>query len=173
MGVPCLAVVPTIYMDTPCTCAGSCSMTSLKPPTGAANQGACRGSLAGIGSAVVQWNPDGSLAYVVTGSAAISAGLNSWNPWISTLLTNDESALSISRNNGDTWNQLALIDTTIDWFNDVAVSADCTTVYVASVHRNIGIGCNEFDSVWRSTISPSVSSPLPALANRQLFGRES
>ena len=84
-------------------------------------------------------------------------------PWISTLIPNDESALSISRNNGDTWNQLSLIDTTIDWFNDVAVSADCTTVYVASVHRNVGVGCNEFDSVWRSTISPSVASPLPAL----------
>ncbi len=87
-----------------------------------------------------------------------------WKLWISTLIPNDETAFSISRNNGDTWNQLSLIDTTIDWFNDVAVSADCTTLYIASVHRDRGIGCNEFDSVWRSTISPSVSAPLPALA---------
>ncbi|MEI6186779.1 MAG: hypothetical protein WCP43_06200, partial [Dehalococcoidia bacterium] len=40
---------------------------------------------------------------------------------------------------------------------------DCTTLYLASVHRNVGIGCNEFDSVWRSTISPGVAAPLPAI----------
>ena len=178
-GSPCNAIVPTIYMDTPCTCAGSCSMTSLKPPTGSANQGncgsdnitVCSDNLTGIGAALVSWNPDGSLAYAATGSGVIAAdNVNTWwnsttypGPWISTLIPNDESALSISRNNGDTWNQLALIDTTIDWFNDVAISADCTTVYVASVHRNTGVGCNEFDSVWRSTISPSVAAPLPAI----------
>ncbi len=176
-GSPCNAVVPTIYMDTPCTCAGSCAMTSLKPPTGAANQGncgsdntsVCSDNLSGIGAALIGWNPDGSLAYAATGSGVLADNVTWWksptlpNPWVSTLIPNDESALSISRNNGDTWNQIALIDTTIDWFNDVAVSADCTTVYVASVHRNMGTGCNEFDSIWRSTISPSVSAPLPAL----------
>jgi len=82
---------------------------------------------------------------------------------------NDESAFSISRNNGETWNQLALIDTTIDWFNDVAITPDCTTAYLASVHRNTGTGCNEFDSVWRSTTNPSVSAPLPAAAPIGLY----
>ena len=171
MGVPCLAVVPTIYMDTPCICAGSCSNQSLKPPTGAANQGGCSTGLTGIGSAIVAWSPDGSLAYAATGSAAITPGGHWWNIWITRLVPNDESAFSISRNNGDTWNQLSLIDTTIDWFNDVAISADCTTLYLASVHRNTGgfvngliVGtCNEFDSVWRSTISPGVAAPLPAI----------
>ena len=38
-GSPCSAIVPTVYMDTPCTCAGSCINLSLKPPTGAGNQG--------------------------------------------------------------------------------------------------------------------------------------
>ncbi|MCX6001652.1 MAG: hypothetical protein NTY79_03855 [Chloroflexi bacterium] len=164
-GVPCLAAVPTIYMDTPCSCPGSCSMLSLKPPTGAA--GLCSGSTSGVGAAVVGWSPDGAVAYAVTGSGLITSGANWWNsgssPWITTLVPNDESAFSISRNNGDTWNQLSLIDTTIDWFNDVTVSADCTTLYLASVHRNLGTGCNEFDSVWRSTISPGVSAPLPAI----------
>ncbi|MCX5997727.1 MAG: hypothetical protein NTV42_09035 [Chloroflexi bacterium] len=167
MGGPCLAVVPTIYMDTPCICAGSCSNQSLQPPTGAANQGGCSTGLNGIGSVVVAWSPDGSLAYAATGSGLIAYGANWWNkgpsPWITTLVPNDESAFSISRNNGDTWNQLSLIDTTIDWFNDVAVSADCTTIYLASVHRNAGVGCNEFDSVWRSTISPGIAAPLPAI----------
>jgi len=80
-------------------------------------------------------------------------------------VNNDESAFAISRNNGETWNQLSLIDTTIDWFNDVAVAPDCTTIYLASVNRNLGIAgmCNEFDSVWRSTINPNVAAPLPAV----------
>ena len=79
----------------------------------------------------------------------------------------DESAFAISRNNGETWNQLSLIDTTIDWFNDVAVAPDCTTIYLASVSGNKGadggVGCNEFDSVWRSTINPNVAAPLAAV----------
>jgi hypothetical protein len=169
-GSPCNAMVPTVFMDTPCTCAGSCIIPSLKPPTGAANQGICGSeNLTGIGAALVAWSPNGSLAYAATGSGIIADNITWWNSptrpgrWISTLIPNDESAFSISRNNGDTWNQLSLIDTTIDWFNDVAVSADCTTVYVASVHRNIGWGCSEFDSVWRSTISPGVAAPLPAI----------
>jgi hypothetical protein len=183
-GSPCLAVVPTLFADTPCTCAGSCLYRSLKPPTGAANQGICLSeNLTGVGSAIVAYSPDGSLGYAATGSGLISDNTTWWNstriadpydllsrphPWVSTLIPNDESALSITRNNGDTWNQLSLIDTTIDWFNDVAVAADCTTLYLASVHRNAGFGfagvCNEFDSVWRYTYSPAIAAPLPALA---------
>ena len=177
-GSPCLAAVPTLFADTPCTCAGSCLYRSLKPPTGAANQGTCFSeNLTGVGSAIVAWSPTGALAYTATGSGLISDNTTWWNstlpadpfdadskpqPWISTLIPNDETALSITRNNGDTWNQLSLIDTTIDWFNDVAVSADCTTLYLASVHRNSGTGCNEFDSVWRYTSGPAIAAPLPA-----------
>ncbi|MGA9047901.1 MAG: fibronectin type III domain-containing protein [Dehalococcoidia bacterium] len=175
-GSPCNAAVPTLFADTPCICAGSCVYKSLKPPTGAANQGlcgsagilTCSDNLTGIGSALVAWDHDGSLAYAATGSGTIADNITWWNspsrpgPWISTLIPDDESALSISRNNGDTWNQLALIDTTIDWFNDVAVSSDCSTVYLASVNRNTGIGCGEFDSIWRSTVSPAATAPLPA-----------
>jgi len=80
-------------------------------------------------------------------------------------IPNDESAFAISRNNGETWNQLSLIDTTVDWFNDVAIAPDCTTIYLASANRNTGTGpvCNEFDSVWRATINPNVAAPLPAV----------
>jgi hypothetical protein len=178
-GIPCTASVPTLFADTPCVCAGSCWYRPMKPTTGAANQcflsdnisatGICENTTAcmGVGSAVVDWKKDGTLAYVVTGSGRINNGLFWWNsglsPWITTLIPNDESAFAISRNNGEVWNQLSLIDTTIDWFNDVAVSSDCTTLYLASVHRNRGIGCNEFDSVWRATLSPTVADPLPAL----------
>jgi hypothetical protein len=173
-GSPCSAAVPTLFADTPCNCAGSCVYESLKPPTGAANQGlcgsilTCSDNLTGIGSALVAWNHDGSLAYAATGSGTITDNTTWWNsssgpgPWIRTLIPDDESALSISRNSGDTWNQIALINTTIDWFNDVAVSADCSTVYLASVNRNVGIGCGEFDSIWRSTSSPATAAPFPA-----------
>ncbi|MEI6186658.1 MAG: hypothetical protein WCP43_05580, partial [Dehalococcoidia bacterium] len=133
----------------------------------------------GMGAAVVDWNSDGSLAIAATGSlpATVYAGqyqtgtalptvadkakwyqMQTWNP-----VPNDESAFAISRNNGETWNELSLIDTTIDWFNDVAVAPDCTTIYLASANRNNGTGCNEFDSVWRSSINPNVTSPLPAI----------
>ncbi|MHB8086508.1 MAG: hypothetical protein ACYDHZ_11870, partial [Dehalococcoidia bacterium] len=85
-----------------------------------------------------------------------------WGTWL--VIHDDESAFAISRNNGETWNQLSIIDTTIDWFNDVAVAPDCTTIYLASVNaNNAGIGCNEFDSVWRATINPNVAAPLAAV----------
>ncbi len=97
--------------------------------------------------------------------ASAAAPLNWWQQQYWNAITNDESAFAISRNNGETWNQIALIDTTIDWFNDVAVAPDCTTAYLASVNRNTAAAafCNEFDSVWRATINPNVAAPLPAV----------
>lgn len=56
---------------------------SLKPPTGP-------------GQARVAWSPDGNIAYCGTSSA--SGGHH------------DQSALSVSTNNGLTWNQIGLID---------------------------------------------------------------
>ena len=202
MGSPCTASVPTWFTDSPTTCPIPCWYPALKPTTGAANQGTCGlNALNGNGSAIVNWNADGSLGLVATGSlpATIFAGLlgnggvggittppNVAPPWgvfvpiASTVggplgwwyqqmywnaKTNDESAFAISRNNGETWNQIALIDTTIDWFNDVAIAPDCTTIYLASVNRNTAFAnwCNEFDSVWRATVNPNVAAPLPAV----------
>ncbi|MGD0855709.1 MAG: hypothetical protein ABSA18_07865, partial [Dehalococcoidia bacterium] len=193
MGYPCAATVPTWFTDSPTTCPIPCWYPALKPTTGAANQGTCMvGNKNGFGSAIVAWNADGSLGLTATGSlpntiyattgsefisggkvevagtsAAHTAGVANW--WQQTgafdARTNDESALAISRNNGETWNQIALIDTTIDWFNDVVASPDCTTIYLASVNRNLAIAgmCNEFDSVWRSTVNPNVAAPMPAV----------
>jgi len=188
MGSPCSATVPTWFTDSPTTCPIPCWYPALKPPTGAANAfGTDNCSLAtkvGIGAAIVDWNADGSLAYVATSSLAdtvyagqpgyktdplthvVSTAYNRamwWQMYTWDCVPNDESALSISRNNGETWNQLAEIDTTIDWFNDVAVAPDCTTIYLASANRNVGSGCNEFDSVWRASVNPKVADPLPAV----------
>jgi len=173
-GNPCTASVPTWFTDSPTTCPIPCWYPALKPTTGAAAQGGCVNGQAGVGAALVGWNADGSLALAATGSNAVdifnnavaATGQTGWWPtWLVAPIPNDESAFAISRNNGETWNQILGIDTTIDWFNDVAVAPDCTTIYLASVNRNWGVAgvCNEFDSVWRSTINPNVAAPLPAV----------
>jgi hypothetical protein len=168
-GYPCTATVPTWFTDSPTTCPIPCWYPALKPPTGAANQGTCglAGTKNGIGAARVLWTDDGVLAYAGTGSRAEIAQIPGVQNWYDQLrlapVANDESAFAISRNNGETWNELGLIDTTIDWFNDVAPTIDCSTIYLASANRNLGgpTGCASFDSVWRSTLNSNVSNPLP------------
>jgi len=48
----------------------------------------------------------------------------------------DESAWSVTWDDGDTWNQLSLIDTFIDYFSDVAVSPDCNKTFLVSVYED-------------------------------------
>jgi hypothetical protein len=68
----------------------------------------------------------------------------------------DEGAWSVTFDSGDTWNQLSLIDTSIDYLSDVAVSPDCNKMMLVSVNGyweendgytwlEHGNGC---DSVW-------------------------
>jgi hypothetical protein len=57
----------------------------------------------------------------------------------------DEGAWSVSFDDGNTWNQLSLVDTYINYFSDVAVSPDCNKMWVVSV--NLDNGCM-LDSVW-------------------------
>ena len=163
-GYPCIASVPTWFTDSPTTCPIPCWYPALKPPTGAAAQGTCiSGIKDGIGACRVAWNEDGSLAFAGTGALAE----NTSSTWYTNLygppLLRDEAAFAVSRNNGETWNEVGLINTTIDWFNDVAPSIDCSTIYLASVNHNTGLAgmCNEFDSVWRTTLNPKVMAPLP------------
>jgi len=150
LGNPCSATVMTWFTDAPTTCPIPCWYPAMKPPTGATGTDDCTGS--GYGNAQVAWSPDGSTAYVSTASsAALVAGAN----WPTPYLIGedlDESAFSLSRNNGETWNQLALIDTRVSQFIDIAPAPDCTTIYLASVNDNIS--CSGFDSVWRSQGSP-------------------
>jgi len=157
-GFPCTATVPTWFTDSPTTCPIPCWYPALKPTTGAANQAACASTQTGNGSANVDWKADGVLAYVGTGSRPIVTGAFWYIPWLAGAFPNDESAFAISRNNGETWNQLALIDTTITQLVDVAPTPDCKTIYLASV--NTGAICSGFDSVWRSTINREVDSPF-------------
>jgi hypothetical protein len=168
-GYPCTATVPTWFTDSPTTCPIPCWYPALKPTTGAAGadtQGCAAGSKAGTGAAIVAWGGygllNGTLAYAATGSLAVATGDGWYSPWLAAPIPNDESAFAISRNNGETWNQISLIDTKITKFTDVAPTPDCKTIYLASVNTNPA--CQGFDSVWRSSSNADVVSPLPALA---------
>jgi hypothetical protein len=167
-GYSCSASVPTWFTDSPTTCPVPCWYDCLKCPTGAGVAAACTISTVSPGNAQVAWFQGGDLALALTGTYTLTAG-NATGWWVPLIVAapvaNDETALSISRNNGETWNQIALIDTTVNLFNDFAISADCTTLYVASA-SNASAGpfaCNRFDSVWRSSINPAVVAPLPPI----------
>jgi len=110
----------------------------LKPPTGGGKDGYANVQLA--------WLADGSIAFCATGSGnrdTPGKWANPTNPaWNSQSL--DESAVSITIDNGNSWNQIGLIDTRIDRLKSVVVAEDESTIYLASVN-DAG-----FDSLWRS-----------------------
>ncbi len=142
----------------------------------------CVSNTQGYGNAYVVWSPTFAaqgVAYATTGASAYDGpyatfsdqtpSIN-WPAAIFNIIPLDESAFSLTRNNGETWNQLSLIDTRISKLTDVAPSADCTTVYLASV--NNGTLCQGFDSVWRSSTNEKVvAPPLPALPIGQVWER--
>ena len=71
----------------------------------------------------------------------------------------EEGAVSFSLDDGDTWNQVGLVDTYIDYLSDVAKSVDCKKTWVVSVNNpgledGRGEAC-ECDSVWLK------ADPLP------------
>jgi len=172
LGRPCTATVPTWFTDSPTVCPIPCWYPALKPTTGAA--GVNCNQTTSWGNAQVFWSPTlagGGVTYAATSSANFTAGGVSMAPGsgafpgaLRNSIQYDESAFGLSRNNGETWNQLSLIDTKIDKFTDVAPSADCSTVYLASSNNGTGTPgiCDSFDSVWRSSSNSIVTSPLAA-----------
>ena len=116
---------------------------STKPPTG--------GGKDGYANAQVAWSADGEVALCATGSGNRDTPKEWANPdptsppWSSQSL--DESAVSITEDSGESWNQIGLIDTEIDWLKDAAAAEDESTLYLASVN-DAG-----FDSLWRSQSS--------------------
>ena len=152
-GQPCTATVNTWFTDAPLTCPKTCWYSALKPATGAAGYDNCSGS--GIGNARVAWQAGGEAAYLFTCSSATPVAGPNWPVPFRTGRALDESAFSVSRDNGKTWNQLSLIDTQISSFTDISPSPDSSTVFLASVNRNTG--CCGFDSVWRSRGRPDYS----------------
>ncbi|MHB8085095.1 MAG: TIR domain-containing protein [Dehalococcoidia bacterium] len=148
---------------------------SIKQPTGAAKiySESAQDKVFGFGNAQVQWSHVGQIAFAATGAASLGPWAKpeinadsaivetiNWPAGLFNVVPNDESALSLSRNNGETWNQLSLINTVIAKLTDVAPSMDCTTIYLASVSS---LDCSGFASIWRTTINPNVAAPLPAI----------
>jgi hypothetical protein len=141
------AATITWFTNEPVTCSGTCWFQAQKAPTGGGNSG--------FANARIIWSPDGSRAYCATSSAALSSAAD----WPGAYLTGsplDESAFSLSEDNGETWNQLGLIDTEIDFLSDVVVTPASDIIYLASVNNHGGI--NSFDSIWRTTGAPTGNS---------------
>ncbi|MCJ7653928.1 MAG: hypothetical protein MUO97_01280, partial [Dehalococcoidia bacterium] len=138
------AAVIIWFTDAPITCPEPCWYQTQKAPTGGGNSG--------FANAQVFWSPDGSRAYCATSSAPLN-GPASWPGSYLTGAALDESALSLSPDNGRTWNQLSLIDTEISFLSDVAVTPASDTIYLASISNRAGI--NSFDSIWRTTGPPT------------------
>ena len=130
--------IMTWFTDAPITCPGTCWYPALKPPTGGANSG--------YANAQVAWSPDGSRAFCGTSSANLDAA--GWPLGCLTTQPLDESAFSVTLDDGQTWNQLSLIDTEITFLSDVVASAASDILHLASINANSGD--SGFDSLWRS-----------------------
>ena len=167
-----LARVQTWFSDNPASDQVSWRK-SIKPPTGAVKIKfeSAQDKVCGFGNAQVQLFFD--LALAATGAASLGPwakpeinednailATTNWPAGIFNVVPSDESALSISRNNGKTWNQLSLINTVIAKLTDVAPSMDCTTIYLTSVSS---LDCSGFTSIWRTTINPDVATPMMAV----------
>ncbi len=165
MGYACTATVPTWFTDSPTTCPVPCWYPCLKCATGAAGQlqATCSLNTRGVGNAQVAWFMNGQVALTATSSGTSTNGTGWYAGLLGPVVYDDESAISLSRNNGETWNQIAFIDTTISYFNDFAISADCNTLYLASASVNATQPCKAFDSVWRASLNGAVVAPLPPI----------
>ncbi len=184
LGEMCTANVPTWFTDSPTVCPVPCWYPAKKPVSGAGGSITCL-PINGWGNAMPVWSPTFAaqgVAYAVTSHSCSDGpylalpwpaqvnGILNWPAAIMNIVQLDESAFSLTRNNGETWNQLSLIDTRMNKLTDVAPSADCTTVYLAST--NNGQNCAGFDSVWRSSMNEKVvAPPLPALPVGSIWER--
>ena len=138
------AAVIIWFADSPITCPEPCWYQTQKAPTGGGNSG--------FANAQVIWSPDGSWAYCATSSATLTNPA-SWPGGYLTGTALDESALSLSPDDGRTWNQLSLIDTEISFLSDVSATPTSDIIYLASINNHAGI--NNFDSIWRTTGLPT------------------
>ncbi len=188
LGLANKANVHVWFTDWPTMTPIPCWYLTKKPPSGAAGNISNTISdkdILGYGNAHIVWSP----IYASTGVAYLATSSSSLGPWKIPEISDggivadiswpagyvnvvpfDESAFSLTRNNGETWNQLSLINTLISKLTDVAISPDGTTLYVASTNANLG--CQGFDSVWRNSANERIiSPPLPPLPVGQVWER--
>jgi hypothetical protein len=131
----------TVWLATAPLAQQVCWTKPLKPPTG--------GYISGFANVKLAWTQDGSAVICGTGSGNRDTPAKWANPidpaWASVPL--DETAFSLSRDDGVSWDQFGLIDTRINRFRAVESATDGNTVYLSSVSDN------GLDSTWRSTSS--------------------
>ena len=110
----------------------------LKPPSGGGNDGYANAQLA--------WLPRGTSILCGSGSGNRGTPQQWADPsspaWSGQGL--DESAVSLSQDDGKSWNQIGLIDTEISRLRCAAVADEGSTIYLASVNDH------GLDGVWRS-----------------------
>ncbi|MDD5591085.1 MAG: hypothetical protein PHY18_04065, partial [Dehalococcoidales bacterium] len=95
--------------------------------------------------AVVSYTPDGEKAFASTSGSRTFLrhnpdtepyidgwGRTDWDVGPGNPL--DESAFSVSLDDGVSFNQIGLIDTTIDLLSDVAVCPDCSVIYLSTIN---------------------------------------
>jgi len=101
---------------------------------------------------LVSYTPDGEKAYAATTGTLdydwFTGSLGSFDDFMAGLC--DESAFSVSLDDGNSWNQIGLIDTDIDFISDVAVCPDCETAYISTINTLETCQVCACDSVWRS-----------------------
>jgi hypothetical protein len=126
-------------------------------------EGACKDP-SGPYMALVMYTPDGEKAYATTSGVPDPEIIGHYSSWIApyppplTPPTDadwfwgglwDESAFSVSRDDGVSFNQLSLIDTDIDYLADVAVCPDCSTIYLSTVNVEFADDCfDACDGYW-------------------------
>jgi len=101
--------------------------SACKPPTGHG------------GAAAIIAPPGGTKVYcVVTGlTTGMAPDMLGSEKNLHNVDKYDESAFSVSFDDGDSWNQIGLIDTDMDYLTDIAQSPDCNTTYLASINTNL------------------------------------
>jgi hypothetical protein len=132
-------------------------------------EGSCKDP-SGPFMALVSYTPDGEKAYATTSGFIVDYSWYEESGIHEGVVggIGDESAFSVSRDDGVSWNQLGLIDTDIDYLSDVAVCPDCGTIYLSTINTldcwtcsDCDVGVETFeamevcevcqcDSVWRS-----------------------
>jgi hypothetical protein len=95
-------------------------------------------------AALVAYTPDGDKAYASTSGATDPEYLNSSDFWGGLC---DESAFSVSLDDGVSFNQLGLIDTDIDRLSDMVVCPDCGVIYLATINEYECDVCSDC-SIW-------------------------
>jgi hypothetical protein len=117
-----------VYRNTQITNMDICCLpweAACKPPTGV------------LGMAVSYVSDDKAYAVALYGIFDIDEGAWSVN-WV---------------DDGDTWNQLSLIDTEIDYISDVAVSPDCNKTFLVTVNYPDDEEWCYCDSVWLKAVN--------------------